>query len=1123
MKNCHAFFCSRLISLLKCAGLFALVPFMLSSMVAHAQLDPSKLTQFDELKGNPVYDLLADSRGNIWVATQSGLVMFDGYDYTRYHPDLSDSTTMGELLTYVLHEDRRGRIWIGCQEAVFRYNPEYGSFTRFPLGDHIDFDEGNQLGVTNILDNHQGRIYFSVSSQIGWPGSRALFYYDEARDAMSSYDPGDSLDLISLVYAAKDPDDNFWLLDWSGFYKLDTLNRLHPIESEDMDYFWQGEYVSGITSDADGTIWFTTNRSRIFSYYPRENQIKLWDVHLPFEGEAFNTRTTLMPNDDGSIWITSQQGLLLFDHEKMVVEAFNPGSTDRILRDRYNALDRDDFGNLWIGAESVGLLMYNPRELLGSFVWDEHDPTTITTGWTVRMTEDSDGNIWVATRGIGVNTGVNLINLDKRTVVPHAYSEIDPDYNWDNIFGEIAPGKLLVQSGRDYSLFELGSMALKDTVISGISDSVSLNNIFRDSRGNLWFCSYSGLYLQPPGSSQKKHFNLMEQPHSIASSNYVMNVFESPNHGLWIITDQGLFLYDYETGEITRHGYDPMAGDTFTSQDINSFYEDQQGIAWVGTWQGGLSRYDPSTGSVRTYTIDDGLPSMSIQGILGDEKSGALWLSTFAGISRFSLDDEEFNNFSLQDGLQGLLYADGQYLKTSSGYFLFGGNNGITYFHPDLITENSMPPATYIVRFNVSDRAYPIGPDFDPGKPESPSFVLSHNENNVSIDYTGIQYDNPSKNRFSYILENYDETWREVNNQRSAYYYNLPPGNYTFKVKAANSHGVWNKEPATLSFQVSPPWWRTWWAYVLYGLTFLLGVFAVDRIQRKRLLAKQQRMAREKELAQAREIEKAYHQLKQTQSQLLHAEKMASLGELTAGIAHEIQNPLNFVNNFSEVNSELIGELKEELGKGNYNEVGAIAEDIAGNEEKISFHGRRADAIVKGMLQHSRSSNGQKERTNINALADEYLRLSYHGLRAKDKSFNAEFKLEADEKLPHVNVVPQDIGRVLLNLVNNAFYAVDKKAKQGAEGYKPEVIVNIRHTDKNVEIRVTDNGDGIPNDIKDKIFQPFFTTKPTGDGTGLGLSLSYDIITKGHGGNIRAETKEGEGSTFIIELPTTKT
>ena len=315
----------------------------------------------------------------------------------------------------------------------------------------------------------------------------------------------------------------------------------------------------------------------------------------------------------------------------------------------------------------------------------------------------------------------------------------------------------------------------------------------------------------------------------------------------------------------------------------------------------------------------------------------------------------------------------------------------------------------------------------------------------------------------------------------------------------------------------------------LLGFAFVLVIATVFLIRNNRTKKKANQV-----------IQKAYLDLKNTQAQLIQSEKMASLGELTAGIAHEIQNPLNFVNNFSEVNTELIEELKAERSKlkGERDEKleEEILNDLKENEEKINHHGKRADAIVKGMLQHSQTSSGQKELIDINALADEYLRLAYHGLRAKDKSFNSDFNLELDKNLPKIKVIPQDIGRVLLNLINNAFYTVDKKTKHPMpeasdikatddNTYKPNVTVFTKTTkspsgDLGVMIKVKDNGEGIPEQVRAKIFQPFFTTKPTGSGTGLGLSLSYDIV-KAHGGELKVVSKEGEGAKFILKIPNT--
>jgi two-component system, NtrC family, sensor kinase len=323
---------------------------------------------------------------------------------------------------------------------------------------------------------------------------------------------------------------------------------------------------------------------------------------------------------------------------------------------------------------------------------------------------------------------------------------------------------------------------------------------------------------------------------------------------------------------------------------------------------------------------------------------------------------------------------------------------------------------------------------------------------------------------------------------------------------------------------------QRWWLITIAGV--LLSTFVLLYMFYRNIKIKQRANALLQE--QKKKVETTLTHLKATQAQLIHSEKMASLGELTAGIAHEIQNPLNFVNNFSEINKELIDEMNEELDNADIEEAKVISTNIKQNLEKIHHHGKRAESIVKGMLQHSRTSNGHKEPTDLNKLADElnkladeYLRLSYHGLRAKDKSFNANYKTDFDPTLPKVNIVPQDIGRVLLNLINNAFYAVHITTQHAASlpetpqeypDYKPMVMVSTKNTGTHVEIRVKDNGPGIPAEIKDKIFQPFFTTKPTGHGTGLGLSLSYDII-KAHRGELKVETKEGEGSEFIVEIP----
>jgi signal transduction histidine kinase len=469
-------------------------------------------------------------------------------------------------------------------------------------------------------------------------------------------------------------------------------------------------------------------------------------------------------------------------------------------------------------------------------------------------------------------------------------------------------------------------------------------------------------------------------------------------------------------------------------------------------------------------------------------------------------------------------------------FFSDNYGNGYYSFFPAQIKRNAKKPDLLITTFRIGDQIVKPSKGSPLNLPVSDTreIRLNYKQNVFSFDFVGIHYGNPDGNRHLYMLENLDNDWRKVGEEKTAYYYNVPPGNYVFRVKAASSDNVWADEKSIIVI-ISPPWWRTWWAYTIYGICILAGLFLADRIQRRRIIERERIQSREKELAQAREIEQAYNKLKSTQAQLIQSEKMASLGELTAGIAHEIQNPLNFVNNFAELNKELISEMRIEMDRGNIEEARTISVGIEENSEKINEHGKRAGAIVNAMLQHAHVSAGNKEPTDINALAEEYLRLCYHGLRARDKSFHVHLQTDFDESIGKVNIIPQDIGRVLVNLYNNAFYAVSEKSKHQVSGYEPTVLVTTKRVDSSrgnvsgllpseihnpqcVMISVKDNGPGIPEPIRSKIFQPFFTTKPTGQGTGLGLSLSYDIV-KSHGGDLKLETGEGEITEFCVQLP----
>ena len=1096
----------------KPACFLLLLMVVLSDNPVIAQLNPNNLAHYSDLDGNIISDVMADHNANIWLATQNGLIKYNGYDFQRFYQDPNDSTSINTILTGALYEDPTGNIWIGCTDAINVYHPATKVFEHYQYSQLTDFPEGGQVTVTTIIPNGSGRIYFGLNSTYGFTAAHALIYFDEKEKTLKRFEYPANLQLLNVGAGTADKFGNIWLVSYGGFFKIDQTGRLSKLAEPSKTEFPSYQWFNAISADKNGTLWMTTNQHMVYSLNPETGKYKSYTMGILSGVKNENLEMNKMVIDStGNIWIASTQGLIRFIPEKVKFEMFVQSPEMKSYRANINCLSIDLFGNLWAGTASNGLLKYNDQTVFKSFVSNSDDHQAFLPGWATNLVQSPDGHIWIITLGNGADVS-GIVDFDpvSLTIATRIFHGISP--NLDGIYNWLAtgPGEFLINSNLGYCQYFPKTNTLKRNALPWLPDSVQVFKFFPDSRGNQWIFSHQGIYIKDQEPRKYRRYVLTDLPGNSGSSNEVTDAFESKKHGLWLLGNDGLYLYDYQTDKITRHGNDKSRGDVFVSQDINSFYEDSTGIAWVGTWQGGLSRYNVETGEIKTYTTANGLPSMCIQGILADEKYNNLWLSTFNGLSRFNTVTGQFTNFSLEDGIQSLLFADGGCMKTKEGLFIFSGSNGITVFNPDQIAKKAMPPNVFVTDLKIADQSVP----FDKN-PE-----LKYDQNNLTFEFLAIHYANPAKNNYSYKLENYDTNWRNVGNQRSAVYYNLPPGEYTFRVKAANSNGVWNEEGATVKLKISPPWWRTWWAYLLYGIAAIALIYSIDRLQRKRVTERERARAKEKELADAKEIEKAYHTLKTTQAQLLHAEKMASLGELTAGIAHEIQNPLNFINNFSEVNTELIGELKTELKAGNLEDVLALAGDISINEQKINHHGKRADAIVKGMLQHSRTSSGQMEPADINAIAEEYLRLAYHGLRAKDKSFNATMKTDFDSGIAKIDIIPQDIGRVILNLLNNAFYAVNERSQIGITGYEPTVSIITKKTGDFVELRVSDNGNGIPQKVLDKIFQPFFTTKPAGEGTGLGLSMAFDIITKGHGGDLKVETQEGEGTTFIILLKT---
>lgn len=884
--------------------------------------------------------------------------------------------------------------------------------------------------------------------------------------------------------------------------------------------------ITAIFEDSRGTFWVgtagdglhTMNRDKgLFERhsYDAANPEKLSrpPVHNVNTASVTDYITFISEDQNGNIWIgTLNGGINVYDYATKEVAYYGSenNSKEKINDNRFGAAYRTREGIFWVASQGGNLYKVNPHKIslpyfhLGKVVADFY--------------EDSNGRLWLAT-----DQGILLQNRN----------------------GEMQ--QFLIEKG-------------------GFSLTNVITDLEGDNQHNLWVGTLGGLYRFHTGN--QTFTGLRHEPgrETTLISDTITSLSKAKNNALWVGTANGLDWMELSTGRFKHYRHDPK-----DPASLGSVFLSNEGIASVwGTtisnnntlWMcvgGSINRFDEQTGNFQKYSIAD-----VVINCLKKDYKGDLWAGTNAGLYKFDRKANEFlafhdllrtinrntdifditedrhrnlwlktkNEFiQLNTGKkEASVYASREHgfgwfsrktYTTSKGEILSGDTAGYFAFNPDTLFRNIPPPSIVLTSFSVADEPARPGPGKVLHEPvyQTKDIRLKYNQNVFSFEFTSIDFTGNNEERnFLFQLENYDKNWHKADAEQTANFYNIPPGNYIFKVKVANSNGIWAEKQ--ISVMVLPPWWTTWWAYCLYGLLFIAAVYTVDRRQKRKVIEAERRRAGERELAQAKEIEKAYKELKATQTQLVQREKMASLGELTAGIAHEIQNPLNFVNNFSAVNRELLQEMKQEIENGNFFEVKALAGVMEDNEEKIAHHGQRADSIVKGMLQHSRSATGEKELTDLNALVEQYLQLAYHGFRAKDKDFQANVTTDYDECSGKVNIVPQEIGRVLLNLFNNAFYAVNEKKKLLNGAFEPVVSVSIKNKNGQVLITVKDNGIGISQNIVQKVFQPFFTTKPTGEGTGLGISLSYDIVTKGHGGELKVESAEGNGAEFVVQLPT---
>ncbi|MBD0294789.1 MAG: SMP-30/gluconolactonase/LRE family protein [Flavisolibacter sp.] len=1031
--------------------------------------------------------IYADPAGIIWIGYYgTGLDRLDPETgtFAHYRYQKNDPNSLSNDSVTAILMDRSGNLWVGNYGGVDLLDPKTGKFTHYRHApDNPTSLSSNR--VRAIYEDRQGTLW--VGTGLIWDHNKndgGLNRFNRQTGTFTRFlsDPNNPQALagnkVRAIY--EDSRGTFWVgTDGDG---LHTMNRstgtfkrhiYDPAHPEQLSRppvkkdNWQ-DHITFITEDSAGAIWIGTFAAGLNRYDLHTKKITHFGgTANPLSGFKDNSGWCAYTSRDGVLWLSTEQeeNLYRINLFNIIIPHNNAGY-------RVYEFYEDSKGAFWMAA-AKGLIRKDPgKGTVHRFLHDPVNPFSISSDSVMAVTEDNRGNLWITTFG----GGLNKYDQNKQ---------------------------IFIQYRRDG---KNKNSLLCDTV----------RDICKDKNGALWIGTFAGLDKMDPVTGMFTHYQHNSRDTNSLSGNNISDLLPDRSDQLWVGTmdRSGLNLMDTKTGKCKHY----LKGLT-----ILHIYRDSDGGIWVGTAEG-LYLLDRSSDTFVNFRDQNDkivLNNTTIYSIVEDRKKN-LWISTTSRIIKLNRSRKEINTYGSNQGVHSYSFSPNSAYYSSSNELFFGDENGYYQFKPDELISNRRPPQILLSDFKLGKEI--VKPGVGGPLPEPlmklKEIKLNYKQNVFSFHFATIDYSNPENNRTLYMLENYDNDWRESGVVNSAYYFNVPPGHYTLWIKGVNSYGVWAEK--RINVIITPPWWRTWWAYTLYGLLFLAGAYAVHRYQRQRLIHRERERARAKELEQAKEIEKAYTELKATQAQLIQKEKMASLGKLTAGIAHEIQNPLNFIKNFSEVSVELIDDLKKEAIEENKKQVVAIADDIADNLQKVISHGKRADAIVKAMLQHSPVSADRKEPTDINALCDEYLRLAYHGMRAKDKNFNVVLDTSFDEQIGKVNVVPQNLGRVLLNLLNNAFYSINEKKKLLNGTYEPVVSVSTKREGARVEIRVKDNGTGIPQKVIDKIYQPFFTTKPTGEGTGLGLSLSYDIVTKEHNGELKVDTKEGEGTCFTISLPINK-
>lgn len=1114
---------------------------------SHLQLE--HITQEDGLSQSTGIEILQDQEGYMWFATQNGLNKYNGYEITVYQHDPQDSTSISGSSITALHEDSRGNIWIGISgSGLNMYDREKDSFNRYKIELTNHNKSINPYAVTDILEDSNGNLWIgSLDGLILFDREQEKFvrFYTENEDSTSISNSN-----ISVLY--EDERNNFWIGTNDGLYLWEEeAETFHPYRHDPSDpNSLSQNSITVIYEDKQQNLWIGTNGGGLNRFDREKDEFYTFQYNEqdPYSISGDNI-LSILEDSRGVLWVgTENEGLNIYDREEnrfyyYKSDVSNPHS---LLHNSIYSLYENRDNILWIGTFTGGI-SYMDRKY-PKFEHYSHNPfapNPLTNNSVVSFLETEAGTFLVGTDGGGLNI------FDKTTGDFSPYRH-DPD-NPETLSSDVILALHQDSRGQIWIGYYSGGITRYDPETGDIQhykhdpqdpNSLSNNNvyvIYEDSEGVLYFgTNGGGINRLEPGTEHFVRFGMENTP---PTAPVIRAIYEDTFDNFWAgAYGDGALIMDKENGSVIHQFTEGDNG--LTSNVIMAFHEDRQGNLWIGTVEGGLHLFDRESRTFKRWSVDDGLPSPVIQAILEDDH-GNLWLSTLNGLSKFNPDDESFQNFNLEHGIQSNEFNPLAAYKDKNGYMYFGGINGFNRFHPDSITINTEVPPVVLTDFKIFNNSVPIGNESPLQKhiSQTEKITLDYDASVLTFDFVTLNFNDNKRDRFAYMLEGFDNDWNYVEQQRSATYTNLDPGEYLFKIKAANSDGIWSEDVTSVALVITPPFWQTTLFYLLLILS-VSGTIALVYTRRVRNITLQNRRL-EKEVARQtaelsennNELEKTLKELKNTRGELVEKAHKAGMADLATNVLHNVGNILNSVN----VSINQIDKVINNSNLKKLKEANAILRNHTNDLDNFILNDPKGKALLQYYLklekpfdreykelktQKDRLANnvhliidvvasqqsyskagGVFERVSLDQVVEDTLKLQSGSIERHGMDIQTEF-----EDTYKVEVEKSKLIHSLVNILKNA-----KEAMSDNEIGEKKLTLRTWQDSNHVYLSATDTGTGISNEDIKKIFNHGFTTKSDGHGFGLHSCANY---MQEIGGEIKVESKgEKQGTTFILQFP----